>query len=116
MLKLDENLIGTPHVYTIASMSYFHAGFGKSDLMRVFWDSTNSTRSCIAAADMREERRQERSYFQSQRLVILEISSFLWAVECSHNREKDVSLVEGKHDTSYIFLVAITFFQENLHS
>lgn len=43
-------------MYTVASVPCFHAGFGKSDLTRVFWesrDSTNSTRSRITAADMR---------------------------------------------------------------
>lgn len=44
-------------MYTVANVPRFHAGFGKSDLTRVFWesrDSTNSTRSRIAAADMRK--------------------------------------------------------------
>lgn len=44
-------------MYIVASVPRFHAGFGKSDLTRVFWesrDSTNSTRSRITAADMRK--------------------------------------------------------------
>lgn len=98
MLKLDENLIGTPHVYTIASVPRFYAGFGKSDLMRVFWESrdpTNSTRSCIAAADMRKSGGKKDHIFSRR-------GSWYWKYPPFYRRlsvpiiasyEKDASLV-----------------------
>lgn len=67
---------------------HFHAGFGESDLTRVFWESRDSSNSAVLHSCVRKEGRGE-TVFQPQRLAILGISSALFAVGClsaSRNR------------------------------
>jgi len=73
-------------MYTVANVPLFHAGFGKSDLTRVFWES-RATR-VTAQFRIADTRKEERAYFNgkdSHAILGIYLPHFLPARLLSYN-------------------------------